>query len=318
MDVVQYHDCSICKKQFKSKAWLTRHQNICKPNNINLDIDIDEIVDKLLQEAKKNLDCYPEKIRNVIKTYNPTDLTQLKRDIKPLIIKFKKNKDSNALLASYYPKIVLHSNIYFEELERPACTLFAKRMGDKLLSYFANKKEDQPNFKPLQEDEKDGLEYLTGYVLRKFYQRARKQKKEQETICLKHFFGDDDNQVFIKAINRGGLTAAKNELVYVFHIAEETFREETKCFQKKIDVDKIVEQTVSNPKVRSFFNSLFIEIIGEDIKVDLLQRMVKLFLTVRSFSLARDMVSKYKVDKAIMFREKALRKKLKEKNDSQN
>ena len=121
----------------------------------------------------------------------------------------------------------------------------------------------------------------------------------------------DDEQVFIKSINRGGLTAAKRELVNVFMIAEQTFREETQTHKSKINCEKIVDNVITNSKALSFFNCLFTELIDDEEKNKLLKRMVKLFVKVRSFSLAKDIVTKFKRDKNNSFKEKALRKKLK-------
>ena len=128
---------------------------------------------------------------------------------------------------------------------------------------------------------------------------------------LKSLQANDDEQVFIKSINRGGLTAAKRELVNVFMIAEQTFREETQTHKSKINCEKIVDNVITNSKALSFFNCLFTELIDDEEKNKLLKRMVKLFVKVRSFSLAKDIVTKFKRDKNNSFKEKALRKKLK-------
>ena len=118
-----------------------------------------------------------------------------------------------------------------------------------------------------------------------------------EILLLKSFQTNDDEQVFIKSINRGGLTAVKRELVNVFIIAEKTFREETLTHNRKINSEKIVNDVISNPKALSFFNCLFTELIDDEEKNKLLKRMVKLFIKVRSFSLAKDIVTKFKRDR---------------------
>ena len=50
-----------------------------------------------------------------------------------------KKNDADTFFASYFTKIVINANIYFQ-LSGPECTLFAKTLGDKnVMSFFQDK-----------------------------------------------------------------------------------------------------------------------------------------------------------------------------------
>ena len=143
--------------------------------------------------------------------------------------------------ASYFSKIVINANIYFQ-LSGPECTLFAKTLADKILCHFSKTNSGEPveSFKPISEREMGGLQYLAGYVLRKLKSAAQKNKNRTDgdaelSILQKAVSVSDDNQALIHAINRGGLTIVRDEWVQVFIVAEEAFRTETLLPARKID-----------------------------------------------------------------------------------
>ena len=52
-------------------------------------------------------------------------------DVKNIIETFLKMRDADNFLSSYYSNIALNAEVYFQ-INKPACTLHAKTLGDKL------------------------------------------------------------------------------------------------------------------------------------------------------------------------------------------
>ena len=168
-----------------------------------------------------------------------------------------------------------------------------------------------------------GLQYLSGYVVRKFLKKAKNSPKylckENQTIIniLQNIITYDlTNQELIKSQTRGGLTAVTDECQKIFLRAEETFRSETMTNKhlQQIDIRKMISSLMNNTEVVSFFNTLAETGEGDpieaELKYNLLEGMLKLYLRVRAFSLARDITDKHKFS-AKKNKAKALRKGIK-------
>ena len=84
----------------------------------------------------------------------------------------------------------------------------------------------------------------------------------------------------------------------IFYRAEEEFRIQTSVdFLREINIKMMVDHLLERIDVVSFFNAA-VNMAGvdlhEEIKMNLLQNMLMLYLRVRSFSLAKDITSKKK------------------------
>ena len=158
---------------------------------------------------------------------------------------------------------------------------------------------------PVTEEENDALEYLSGYVVKKLLkktkQRANYHSSENQTIITilqNTIVEDSSDQKLISVQNRGGLTAVTEDCQKIFYRAEEQFRIQTSVdFLREINIKMMADCLLESIDVVSFFNAA-VNMAGvnlpEEIKMNMLQNMVMLYLRVTSFSLAKDITSKKK------------------------
>ena len=178
--------------------------------------------------------CYPEGIREKISKYEQIEecsallLSEVQNFLKSLSMK----GDAEKYFQEYYTKVVYKAEAFFPGLEKPYCTLLAKRFGDKLLSYYKCPSAGPAN-KPLEISPKEfyALQYLGGYVVKKILRKIKnhknyntQQSKEMifvlQSMTTKHF----DDQKLIKVLTRGGLTALNGQAESIFKIVEESLR----------------------------------------------------------------------------------------------
>ena len=151
---------------------------------------------------------------------------------------------------------------------------------------------------PISNDELGGLQYLSGYVVHKFLKKTRNQKNN--VIVLKILENmvspDDSDQELIDVQNRGGLMYATATTQKIFLIAEETFRYQTSTLTdvKKIDTRQMVKDLIKNVVI-SAYNNVMDAFVDDDIKYPLLEKMLALYLRVRSFSLTKVITTKYRM-----------------------
>ena len=109
---------------------------------------------------------------------------------------------------------------------------------------------------------------------------------------------EDNDQELISIQNRGGLTYVTATTQTIFLKAEETFRYQTSTVTnvKKIDTRQLIKDLMKNVDVVSAYNNV-VDTFGDDdvIKYPLLEKMLALYLRVRSFSLAKDITTKYRI-----------------------
>ena len=74
--------------------------------------------------------------------------------------------------------MVQFADVLVPDLQRPCSTLLLKKLGDKLLTHF-KKPQQLAQGRPIgvSNKELDGLQYLSGYVVHKFFKRARNSPK---------------------------------------------------------------------------------------------------------------------------------------------
>ena len=119
-------------------------------------------------------------------------------------------------------------------------------------------------------------------------------------------------------MNRGGLWKISYVVEQIFTIAELHFKEKLSGRHvAKIDKDDMVSNLEKNHEV----NALLAEWVysseldvSKDQSADILHEVLVLYVTVRSFSFAKDVINKYKNGKKIS-KSKALRTELKRASD---
>ena len=149
----------------------------------------------------------------------------------------KKKHDAEYFYSNYFSTIVKESEKYFLNIEKSASTLLASRLADKLFSFFKTPQDKLVNSeikpKPINQRELDGLQYLSGYVIRTLLKRAKNSKthllRENQIISILSnailpAFAEKQNQKLVDIQTRGGLTEVVDEAQEMFIFAEQLFR----------------------------------------------------------------------------------------------
>ena len=118
---------------------------------------------------------------------------------------------------------------------------------------------------------------------------------------------------YISSLSRGGLWSPHSWMVSIAEVSEMLFRKHTnKDKVTRLPVDTIVNKVISSPLVKNLWCNI---IQNCDVKISkecqslCLENVVKLYVTVRCFSFAKDIVNKYKLGQGVQM--KSLRKDLK-------
>ena len=110
---------------------------------------------------------------------------------------------------------------------------------------------------------------------------------------------DISEQKLIAFQTQGGLTGVNVECYETFIIAEQTFQEYTSAHHVNIiENEKITKSLLENIKVISHLNS-FVDCnssnkLNEEVKLNVLEQMLKLYIRIRWFSYAKDFICKQK------------------------
>ena len=223
----------------------------------------------------------------------------------------KKKHDAEYFYSNYFSTIVKESEKYFLNIEKSATTLLASRLADKLFSFFKTPQDKLVNSKikpkPINQRELDGLQYLSGYVIRTLLKRAKTSKthllRENQIIisilsnAILPDFAEKQNQELVDIQTRDGFTKVVDEAQEMFILAEQLFLKttETEKHLKKIDINAMTEELLQDTKIISLYKAIIgtsdRNDLDNEVKVNLLDNILKLYLRVRSFSFAKDITS---------------------------
>ena len=168
-----------------------------------------------------------------------------------------------------------------------------------------------------------GLQYIGGYVLHKLHNKNIKSnisdsKATQQAIALLKAGKEanqamQDYQKLTTTLNRGGLWSITKPAQTIFMRTEKYFRYFTTDYPlTKIDINEIREKSACDSEVLTAFNCIkaVSELkLEEKIAKDVLQSIIHLYIRVRCFSFAKDVIQKYKLQTKLV-KEKALRKQI--------
>ena len=158
------------------------------------------------------------------------------------------------------------------------------------------------------------LSYLAGYVVRSLYQKSKNcsrsnspRNKEIQALMTSMRQETEGNE-YISSLSRGGLWAPHEWIVSIAEVSELVFRKNTnKDNISCLPVDTIVNEVLASPLVQSLWSNIiqncYVQ-ISKECQSLCLENFVKLYVTVRSFSFAKDIVNKYKLSQKIKLYER--------------
>ena len=157
-----------------------------------------------------------------------------------------------------------------------------------------------------------------GYVMHNLHKKhsVKKTSESQQAMAILKagkLEATVEKQKLISALNRGGLWPITEATQKIFLKTEHYFRHFTSgsCMQK-INTVSIIQKSLSDSVVLSYYELILsdAELVPErHVSKDLLRSMVILYVKVRAFSLAKDLIQRYKM-KAKQTKAKSLRKEI--------
>ena len=264
---------------------------------------------------------YPQLIRQEIKSYN-CNISSKFSEIQNLYNRLVNTGNAERFYADFYSTIALHAVEHFEGLSRNAATLLSTKVADSML---AHTKEELfeihtcTSLTKLSDIETAGLQYIGGYVLHKLHSKHAIAKNssletEQAMSVLKAGKLEDLSameQKLNKSVNRGGLWSITRRAQSVFERTEHYFREATSSTDlKSIPIASVISRSTHDVEVVAAYSTMLREsdlVIDSKLAKDVLHNIINLYVRVRSFSFAKDVIQKHKI-KLKQLKSKALRK----------
>ena len=173
----------------------------------------------------------------------------------------------------------------------------------------------------ISDKEIESLQYLGGYVLHKLHSRLKRSKdssspgSQQGMSLLEAGRGQYAVGSFLDELNRGGLWQISPTSQKLFLLTEKYFRIKVSDNkkQRKINIEPLVFDLMKFSYIQDFLKEMCTQSdipISAEIGQQVLKSVLTLYLQVRAFSFARDVVAKFRISKA-KTGEKGLRKSLK-------
>ena len=177
----------------------------------------------------------------------------------------------------------------------------------------------------LSAEELGPLSYLSGYIVRSLYQKSKNcqrcdsaRNKEIQALMLSMRV-DTELNPYIASISRGGLWSPHPWIVSIAEACELTFINNTdKEMMTHLPVETMVNEVLSLASVNGLWDNIVNNCdneISKECKSLCLENFIKLYIKVRCFSFAKDIVNKYKLSLNAS-QKKALRKELKKNNEN--
>lgn len=284
-----------------------------------------EIVDRAVRNVKERK-VFAENLRTELSNYSYQQLQEDSNEfsaIKAIYEGYARNGDAEKFYGKYYATVAAKSTQFFSGISRNAATLLATKVADCLLAYSKQQKhstESSHHIKTVLSDkEKAGMQYLGGYVLHNLHKkhgRTNSVESQQAMAILKAGKLEsitDSSQKLVSALNRGGLWSITQPAQQIFSKAEFHFRQFTsKPDLQRLDISGITNKATSDSDILAYYNLMVSDAeLEPDSHVckDVLRGIISLYVHVRSFSFAKDIIQQYKI-KATQTKARALRKEI--------
>ena len=284
-------------------------------DNINLHFPIavfEEIVAQSVKDVAED-QCFPSHFREQFIGFGfvpPSSddekwkgISELQKLFKSLITKGK----AEQFYSNFYAVVIPHFRILFSEFSSQGSTLLSTKIADKIVAYSREKEKSQIPVKTvLTVNEKCALQYLGGYVLSRLNRKIQFTKKEHSPTaqqCISFLHAGKTNEstsshTFVDSVNRGGLWKVNNNVEQILTQAELTFLEHTHAQNtKQIDVPGMVKTLWCNQDLIANYQSWYSSaalVLDQEVSDEMLEKVLTLYLRVRSFSYAKDVVNNFK------------------------
>ena len=173
------------------------------------------------------------------------------------------------------------------------------------------------------------LSYVAGYVLQSLYKKSKNsphwnspRSLELQGLLKSVKLEEAEQDEYIQSLSQGGLWAPTENVKGIAESAEICFCRHllnSKAVTTSIPVDKIVDENLMQPVVLSLWENVTLGLdfdISSECRKLALENFVKLYVRVRSFSHAKDIVNQYKL-KAKQSKTEALRKQQKKQSEKE-
>ena len=174
----------------------------------------------------------------------------------------------------------------------------------------------------LSENEIYGLCCITGYILHKLFTKIKNSPKwnsgtNQQVISLllatkENCEDNKDHHALMSKLNRGGLWFITDDMQSIMLIAEKYFRKGTMLLQKHlIEFNLICQDITKDATVQLKWENICSSSelrIDNHVKKDVLASIIDLQVRIRSFTYAKDIVQKFKLNQKRTGKDKSLQK----------
>ena len=316
------------KKTYKTSSGLQRHVK----SKHRLDSSGDDsmikfnlekvVIEDLLRKAAENVtkdECWKNETRNHLVNFCYSVDGKLLLEINKISSNFGETNDPEKFFQEFYSNITAKATHFFKDLPLASANILMIQLGEMVFGYMKNSNTSS-NAKipsPITESEIDALQYLSGYVVHKFLKKAKNNptynsvENQAIILVLDAMVDKTRDQRLVDSLDRGGLTPISEDCEQIFYKAEELFRQEISVFNlRNNNIPEITSNLMCQSDMVSLINSI-VNISGSDIdselKDNLFEKMIQLYLRVRSFSLAKDITCSKKKSSS----SKGLRKEIK-------
>jgi uncharacterized C2H2 Zn-finger protein len=323
--------CENCEKICKSKAGLTRHVNAKHGSKATANANIPSLKkDELMSivnkvKAKITKEGYWDTgiTSNLVKVTSNDNLYEA---VSPVYQRFCKKRNQDNFLIEFY-ELIPKSSALLKCKNQPLCSLVMISISDHLVALFKStsgkqkcgtSSESTEHVTELSEHERGPLSYIAGYVLAKLQKQCSSKPNEELQVMLQSMKRPSVENTYIDTRSRGGLVTPCSDLVQILEVVEIVFRQfiaQQTSVVSTIPCDTLCNEALESPLLKSLWGNILLgckDLPKQTTKL-CLENIIKLYIKVRSFSYARDYISKFKI-KQKAAKSKALRKELKRHN----
>ena len=302
--------CSECEKKYKTEGGRRRHifnkhtsQDLLSKDDLKRILE--EILNKIISDG-----WYGEEIEEQLKVLpsicceNNVFVNRMQKCYRNM----EMNKDQDKLMLFFSSEIFPDVPTMFPDNDSRVINIIMVDLPAKLASYVkkghdATAAVNVSCVQLLTEQEKGPLRYIIGAVISKLYRKSKTSKESESTVntmlqnlLLSMRIPTELNEYLLNA-DRGGLWNI-DLLVTLIEIVEIIFREETNKTVTSIPSTNIFNRSLESPDILSHWDAIVHDCpteVAEECSSSCLENIVKLFITIRSFSHTRNIIEKYKI-----------------------